>query len=158
MKKAIFSLFSADNAPVTKAFVVTSALFTIFAGIQGRSSSTLGLSYQVPIFHICFCSFFRIYVFISHEILVGSLVLWLLELGFFVSLFGAVSVSLWPFSIFLHIDALFFDFFYMFGWFRRQMSVNSICLICNWNRNFFLWVLILLKIGSLKIRLFFRFW
>lgn len=34
------------NAPVTKAFVVTSAIFTIFAGIQGRSSSALGLSYQ----------------------------------------------------------------------------------------------------------------
>lgn len=36
----------ADNAPVTKAFVITSALFTVFFGIQGRSSK-LGLSYQV---------------------------------------------------------------------------------------------------------------
>ncbi|XXG52828.1 hypothetical protein AAC387_Pa03g1037 [Persea americana] len=34
------------NAPVTKAFVVTSAIFTIFVGIQRRSSSALGLSYQ----------------------------------------------------------------------------------------------------------------
>ncbi|CAD5326020.1 unnamed protein product [Arabidopsis thaliana] len=33
------------NAPVTKAFVITSALFTVFFGIQGRSSK-LGLSYQ----------------------------------------------------------------------------------------------------------------
>ncbi|RZB47710.1 Rhomboid-like protein 20 [Glycine soja] len=33
------------NAPVTRAFIITSALFTIFFGIQGRFS-TLGLSYQ----------------------------------------------------------------------------------------------------------------
>ncbi|XP_010271794.1 PREDICTED: rhomboid-like protein 20 isoform X3 [Nelumbo nucifera] len=33
------------NAPVTKTFVIACALFTIFLGIQGRSS-TLGLSYQ----------------------------------------------------------------------------------------------------------------
>ncbi|CAA7060515.1 unnamed protein product [Microthlaspi erraticum] len=33
------------NAPVTKAFVITSALFTVFFGIRGRSSK-LGLSYQ----------------------------------------------------------------------------------------------------------------
>ncbi|KAK4802025.1 hypothetical protein SAY86_000228 [Trapa natans] len=35
----------ADNAPVTRAFVVASAIFTVFLGIQGRSSK-LGLSYQ----------------------------------------------------------------------------------------------------------------
>lgn len=34
------------NAPVTKAIVISSALFTIFVGIKGRSSSALGLSYQ----------------------------------------------------------------------------------------------------------------
>uniref|UniRef100_A0A1J3JAC2 Ubiquitin-associated domain-containing protein 2 n=1 Tax=Noccaea caerulescens TaxID=107243 RepID=A0A1J3JAC2_NOCCA len=33
------------NAPVTKAFVITGALFTVFFGIRGRSSK-LGLSYQ----------------------------------------------------------------------------------------------------------------
>lgn len=33
------------NAPVTRAFVITSALFTVFFGIQGRSKK-LGLSYQ----------------------------------------------------------------------------------------------------------------
>ncbi|KAF8398217.1 hypothetical protein HHK36_017143 [Tetracentron sinense] len=33
------------NAPVTRAIVIACALFTIFVGIQGRSS-TLGLSYQ----------------------------------------------------------------------------------------------------------------
>ncbi|KAI4348592.1 hypothetical protein L6164_009300 [Bauhinia variegata] len=33
------------NAPVTKAFIIASALFSIFFGIQGRFSS-LGLSYQ----------------------------------------------------------------------------------------------------------------
>ncbi|XP_043719859.1 rhomboid-like protein 20 [Telopea speciosissima] len=37
--------FGFHNAPVTKAFVVVCALFTVFVGIQGRSS-TLGLSYQ----------------------------------------------------------------------------------------------------------------
>ncbi|KAA3454191.1 ubiquitin-associated domain-containing protein 2-like isoform X1 [Gossypium australe] len=34
-----------DNAPVTKTFVIASALFTVFFGIQGRSFK-LGLSYQ----------------------------------------------------------------------------------------------------------------
>ncbi|KAJ7976590.1 ubiquitin-associated domain-containing protein 2 [Quillaja saponaria] len=34
-----------NNAPVTRAFIIASALFTIFFGIRGRSSS-LGLSYQ----------------------------------------------------------------------------------------------------------------
>lgn len=40
----------ADNAPVTRAFVITSALFTVFFGIRGGGgggSSKLGLSYQV---------------------------------------------------------------------------------------------------------------
>ncbi|KAL8162957.1 hypothetical protein V2J09_014446 [Rumex salicifolius] len=36
------------NAPVTRGFVVASALFTVFFGIQGRSNK-LGLSYQVAI-------------------------------------------------------------------------------------------------------------
>ncbi|KAK9987128.1 hypothetical protein SO802_032079 [Lithocarpus litseifolius] len=34
----------ADNAPVTRAFIIASALFTVFFGIQGRSAK-LGLSY-----------------------------------------------------------------------------------------------------------------
>ncbi|KAF5737634.1 Ubiquitin-associated (UBA) protein isoform 1 [Tripterygium wilfordii] len=34
-----------NNAPVTRAFVIASAIFTIFFGIRGRSSK-LGLSYQ----------------------------------------------------------------------------------------------------------------
>ncbi|PKI50834.1 rhomboid-like protein 20 [Punica granatum] len=34
-----------NNAPVTRAFVVASAIFTVFLGIQGRSAR-LGLSYQ----------------------------------------------------------------------------------------------------------------
>ncbi|KAK4761420.1 hypothetical protein SAY87_029304 [Trapa incisa] len=34
-----------NNAPVTRAFVVASAIFTVFLGIQGRSAK-LGLSYQ----------------------------------------------------------------------------------------------------------------
>lgn len=46
-----------DNAPVTKAFVITSALFTVFFGIQGRSSK-LGLSYQVFAFGVLCCEFF----------------------------------------------------------------------------------------------------
>ena len=44
-----FELF-ADNAPVTRAFVITSVLFTVFLGIRGGgggSSSKLALSYQV---------------------------------------------------------------------------------------------------------------
>ncbi|CAN7007121.1 unnamed protein product [Brassica oleracea var. botrytis] len=43
-----FQLF-ADNAPVTRAFVITSVLFTVFFGIRGGgggSSSKLALSYQ----------------------------------------------------------------------------------------------------------------
>lgn len=40
-------LVATANAPVTRAFIIASALFTIFFGIQGRFS-TLGLSYQVP--------------------------------------------------------------------------------------------------------------
>ncbi|KAF2588349.1 hypothetical protein F2Q70_00041003 [Brassica cretica] len=39
------------NAPVTKAFVITSALFTVLFGIQGRSSK-LGLSYQFVSIHL----------------------------------------------------------------------------------------------------------
>jgi hypothetical protein len=35
-----------NNAPVTKAFVIATALFTVFFGIRGGSSK-LGLSYQV---------------------------------------------------------------------------------------------------------------
>lgn len=35
-----------NNAPVTRAFVITSALFTVFFGIRGGGSSKLGLSYQ----------------------------------------------------------------------------------------------------------------
>ncbi|XP_048127107.1 rhomboid-like protein 20 isoform X2 [Rhodamnia argentea] len=34
-----------NNAPVTRSFVVASAIFTVFSGIQGRSHK-LGLSYQ----------------------------------------------------------------------------------------------------------------
>jgi len=48
-----------DNAPVTGAIIIASALFTVFFGIQGRSDK-LGLSFQVnqclPIRDCClFC-------------------------------------------------------------------------------------------------------
>lgn len=43
----------ADNAPVTRAFIIASALFTVFFGIQGRSAK-LGLSYLVLFFFISF--------------------------------------------------------------------------------------------------------
>lgn len=41
----------ADNAPVTRAFIIASALFTVFFGIQGRSAK-LGLSYLVLFFFL----------------------------------------------------------------------------------------------------------
>ncbi|RXH76861.1 hypothetical protein DVH24_019749 [Malus domestica] len=44
MTQKLSCLFIADNAPITRAFVVASGLFTVFFGIQGRSSK-LGLSY-----------------------------------------------------------------------------------------------------------------
>lgn len=43
-----------DNAPVTRTFVIASAIFTVFFGIQGRFNK-LGLSYEVPLF--VWCSF-----------------------------------------------------------------------------------------------------
>lgn len=56
----------ADNAPVTRAFIIASALFTVFFGIQGRSAK-LGLSYLV-LFFFFYISFVCDLIFSVHII------------------------------------------------------------------------------------------
>lgn len=58
-----------DNAPVTRAFVIACALFTVFFGIQGRFNK-LGLSYQVFFFLSVFS------LFLKCEIAIGFLLFW----------------------------------------------------------------------------------
>lgn len=57
----------ADNAPVTRAFIIASALFTVFFGIQGRSAK-LGLSYLVLFFFFLYISFVCDLIFSVHVI------------------------------------------------------------------------------------------
>ncbi|PON39076.1 Ubiquitin-associated domain containing protein [Parasponia andersonii] len=101
-----------NNAPVTRTFVIASALFTIFFGMQGRSNK-LGLSYL----KVCFCpihGFGRVRQAhgLFHKDIFGKFRFWKL----LVSVFAFSSTPELMFGLYL---------LYYFRVFERQIGSNK---------------------------------
>ncbi|KAK6944466.1 Peptidase S54, rhomboid domain, partial [Dillenia turbinata] len=99
--------FGFNNAPVTRAFVIASAIFTIFFGIQRRSSK-LGLSYEGT---IALCLFSYSFARVIEDIF-KKLHLW----KFIMSIFAFSSTPELIFGLYL---------LYYFRVFERQIGSNK---------------------------------